>query len=207
MTTSEDGFTLPELLICTIILGIVMAVLANAFFVMFRSVDTANTRSVESHDAQLASDYFTTDIQSADSIESASSTSTDCGGAGPLLRLRWQARDTNPPTNKVADYRVVTNGSERSLQRTYCEGTTTVTPISSVVIARSLLQTGGSSDPSVTCKDASGANVACTTTASVTVASVTLSATASAAQSSDQTQFRGLTQFTYVLTGVRRSNP
>jgi prepilin-type N-terminal cleavage/methylation domain-containing protein len=73
----EAGFTLPELLIVIVILGIVAAVIAEAFMTTSRNTASTTQRFNESHDAQIATAYLANDVQSAATISASA-----CGAAG-----------------------------------------------------------------------------------------------------------------------------
>jgi prepilin-type N-terminal cleavage/methylation domain-containing protein len=145
---SEDGFTLPELLIAIVILAIIVGPMAMAFAVTFRTeTDTGNRLSL-SGDAQIASAYFGTDVQSADLVVKGAL--SDGAGDGvdpnytcvpssrtPLVSMAW-TNDTgktdvfvDPGTGeeeessidqRLVSYYVATVSGERRLMRRNCEG-------------------------------------------------------------------------------------
>src|SRR4051812_29139683 len=78
----EGGFTLTELLVAISILGILVAAMAVAFVVSGNSTAQTTQRFKESHDAQIASAYLATDVQSAKVI-----TDSTCGSAGGLTPI------------------------------------------------------------------------------------------------------------------------
>ena len=80
----EAGFTLAELIVCIAILGIISAALGAAFIVTAHDSIGVSTRFKESHDAQTASAYLATDVQS-----NAALTSTACGSGGtPVISFQ-----------------------------------------------------------------------------------------------------------------------
>jgi prepilin-type N-terminal cleavage/methylation domain-containing protein len=97
---SEAGFTLVELLITMTILGIIMSSIVAALVFGFKTQGDAGNRMALSHDEQLLSLYFPSDVQSADSISGAdlaAGTATGCSsaplaGGNNVLHLQW----TNP---------------------------------------------------------------------------------------------------------------
>lgn len=71
----EEGFTLAEVIIAIAILGIVSGALAAAFITTGRSSVGVAARFSLSHDAQIASAYLATDVQSDATIAGGSCTS------------------------------------------------------------------------------------------------------------------------------------
>ena len=135
---SEEGFTLVELLVTTMILGVVVGAVAASLIVGLKTTDDTNQRLAESHDAQMAAVYFAADAQNADDVSLSDGA---CGGV-PVVRFLWS--EASPAIQKVASYAVVTSGAERRLVRHYCENGVLVRD---VVIAHEL----GTTDPAVAC--------------------------------------------------------
>src|SRR4051794_18684928 len=128
----ERGFTLVELLITIAILGVITGTLAAVFITATRSTVGVAARYEESHDAQIASAYLATDVQSNDAL-----TNTTCGSGG-----------TNVVSFGYADGTVVTYAygpaaGETRLTRRVCSGASVT---SSVVL---VLHAGPM--PSVSC--------------------------------------------------------
>lgn len=91
-TGTDDGYTLIELLVTVVILGVIIGPLASAFAVSVRTAKPTQERFERSHDAQLAANYVVTDAQSADGPGIAiSDDATTCGpsGGSPIVRMRW----------------------------------------------------------------------------------------------------------------------
>ena len=61
----EHGFTLVELLLAIVILGIISVPLANMVIGVLHNTDTTSDRLVLSHDAQISASYFGEDVASA----------------------------------------------------------------------------------------------------------------------------------------------
>src|SRR4051812_43428989 len=123
MKRDDAGLTLVEVLICLVIMSTIMVALTTSFFAANKAIAKANYRMADTHDGQMAASYFTSDMQSADSM---STTDTSCGGSTPLISFTWFGWSmANPPvqTKKVATYVVVEPvkvGDERQLLRMYC---------------------------------------------------------------------------------------
>lgn len=59
---SDAGFTLVELLVAIVILGVVAAPIANAVIVSIRNTDATSARLAVSHDAQQSAAFFAQDV-------------------------------------------------------------------------------------------------------------------------------------------------
>jgi prepilin-type N-terminal cleavage/methylation domain-containing protein len=135
----DRGLTLIELLITITILGIIAVPLSAALITYFQHTDDTTSRLGLSHDAQIASSYFTQDVQSmgthnwgATDFPLARSVYTDgakpyaCGPATPvaLLRMSWD----NPsaahggPVWQVVYYLKPVDGGLSELHRVVCTG-------------------------------------------------------------------------------------
>ena len=138
----EQGFTLVELLIAISLTGVIMGPLLTALFIGFRSSSEAAQRLAESHDAQLATIFFSGDVQSSDVVQP----SDICVTSTPLVALRW-TEGTASTVVRQASYEVRTDplSGERQLLRHLC---TTPGTVRSTVVAHQLAPSTG---PSVTC--------------------------------------------------------
>jgi prepilin-type N-terminal cleavage/methylation domain-containing protein len=128
--SGEDGFTLVELMIGMVIVGIIIASIGAALTVGFRTTDSTTERLNESHDAQISSAYLANDVQSASTVS--------IGGGGSCASATTIASFT------YADGRVATYGcgpyaGETRVTRTFDGG--------SVVLAHF----AGPATPNVTC--------------------------------------------------------
>jgi prepilin-type N-terminal cleavage/methylation domain-containing protein len=123
---SEDGFTLPELLMAITILGLIVAPIAAAFFVALRTVDETANRRRSSNDAQLLSVYLPPDVQSADDAVLSGFTSSTCSGvSASSIRLQLKSTVQDANFNVVYYTRQVGSGPDATYQlvRKTCAGT------------------------------------------------------------------------------------
>jgi prepilin-type N-terminal cleavage/methylation domain-containing protein len=107
---NDDGFTLVEMLLCIVILGIVFTVLTAALMIGLRSTSRANVKLDESNAAQFTAMHFTSDVRAADTITVNSATAS-CGGAAAL-------KLTSVEADRVVAYAVT--GSPLQLVRRVC---------------------------------------------------------------------------------------
>ena len=202
-----DGFTLVELLVAIVILGIITVPLSNVVIGYFRNTDATTARLIESHDAQISSAYWAQDVASIgtrstthpyllnQSVSLGSDGWTDptrfvCGVAGtPIVRLAWDDFTVDPETKVVTTTLVqvayvLTTPTE--LHRLRCNGSAAV--VSDVSLAHYL-----DKPPAVTCTTPTD----CEATTVPTTLTLTLTLT-------DPTNSNG----TYVvpLTGARRES-
>jgi prepilin-type N-terminal cleavage/methylation domain-containing protein len=154
LRASDSGVTLPELLVAVTILAIIIVPLTDAMIGFVRNTDAASRRMNESHDVQLASTYFSRDIQSLGVRDWSSPTlaflgsinnaSYPCTGPGtPVLSLAWDdpASANGSPIVIRVTYLVRDVSSEHQLRRLLCRGSATVE--SDVVVVHNLVGTPG----------------------------------------------------------------
>lgn len=115
MNRDEGGFTLPELIICIVIMALVVPVLAAAVIVGLRTTDVTTGRLAASHDADLASAWFVTDVQSTQTVSVVSAGCLPPAGSTPIVALTG----TDGTTTNVAGYATVI-ATDRVLVRYGC---------------------------------------------------------------------------------------
>ena len=181
MRRDEAAFTLIEIVLCVLILGIVGVVVAEAMIVGFKTTNSTDQRLRESVDGQLVTAYFGRDVQAASQI--AQSATSPCSSSTAIVTFKW----TDPvdgTTAKAAAYVVAAappaGEEERLLTRQYCENGVLKTSNS---LARYLAATG--TPVSVSC------SAPCTSVPAPTTVSMAL------------TDAHG---YTYTVSGTRRSS-
>lgn len=140
---AEDGFTLPELLVAVVILGIIGGALTGSIITGLKVTDGTSERIGESTDAQLASAYFAGDVQSA--TEVLGTLHPLCAlpqGASAVVSFSWE--DPTDSARRVASWFTRDVDGDRHLSRRYCEGGAVK---STVTVARSL----GAAAPDLSC--------------------------------------------------------
>ena len=134
----DRGLTLIELLITITILGIIAAPLSAALIIYFQHTDDTTSRLSLSHDAQIASSYFTQDVQSMgthdwDAVDFPLTRSVYTDGTAPypcgpdtpaLLRITRDdpVKDHGGPVWQVVYYLEPVDGGLNELHRLLCKG-------------------------------------------------------------------------------------
>jgi prepilin-type N-terminal cleavage/methylation domain-containing protein len=125
----ESGFTLVELLIAVVVMGMIVTVIGAAVNVGLRTMDDTSNRLTSSTDAQLLSIYLPKDVQSAS--VAVTSGITCSGASNPKLQLSDGAN-----FNIVYGVQAVTDGFQ--LERHVCTGGSVQ---STVIVGRNLAST------------------------------------------------------------------
>jgi prepilin-type N-terminal cleavage/methylation domain-containing protein len=155
----DAGFTLVELLVSIVIMGVITVPLAAALIMFFqRSNETTNRLSVN-HDVQISSSYFAQDVASigrhdwtavpfplAQSVQLnvawnagiGASNLGKCGTSGTAaVRLLWDDPSAGSSSLVSVSYVVKTVNGESQLHRVKCTGTSS-TPVSDTVLAHNV---------------------------------------------------------------------
>jgi prepilin-type N-terminal cleavage/methylation domain-containing protein len=184
----DCGFTLVELLLAIVIIGVITVPLSGVLIGFLKNTDATTARLIESHDGQIASAYWAQDVASIgtrlptypyapkQSVERNVSYNLGlypCGAAGTpsaIVRLAWDDFSLDPSTNVVTAtvvrvaYVVKTVSGATELHRLRCQGSAAV--VSDVTLAHVL---DPSTLPALTC--------ATPTTCTTAVVPVTLTLT------------------------------
>jgi len=118
VTKRDRGFTLPELLISIVILGLIASVLVGVFVVVLRTPPSAEARADDARSLLGVTTWFPGDVNSTprqpiasaspDWWNTASGTASGCTGSPGgtnLIRLRWTETDGSATTYE-ASYRL-----------------------------------------------------------------------------------------------------
>ncbi|MDP9331354.1 MAG: type II secretion system GspH family protein [Actinomycetota bacterium] len=125
----EDAFTLVELIIGMVIVGLLVGAIGSALVVSLRTTDVTSARFNESHDAQISSAYLANDVQSAASV--AVPGGSNCTASSRLVDFNY--------ASGTASYFCGPSGGETQVTRSYGGQT--------VVVAHF----AGTGRPTVTC--------------------------------------------------------
>lgn len=114
---SEAGFTLTELLVVVVILGVIGYALTESIILGLRTTDATAASSSRSVAAQTLTSYFTADAQSAEAV---SATDPSCVTEPVFLHLTWTDQGVPVAVSYAFD---PADASEQDLIRWSCVGT------------------------------------------------------------------------------------
>jgi prepilin-type N-terminal cleavage/methylation domain-containing protein len=179
---ADDGFTLVELILAVLILGVISVPLGDIVFAFLRNSDATTARLLESRDVQIASAYWAQDVASigtrsptspyplTQSVETGvpyASSLFPCGTSGttPVVTLAWDDSPAPDDTTLVrVAYVVQTVAGQGELHRLRCEGSAIA--LNDVTLARGL---DPSTPPEVACSTACAAAPAVPKTVKLTL--------------------------------------
>lgn len=172
---SDAGFTLLELVIAIVIMGVITIPLANFVIAYFQNYTQTEARFSESHDVQIASAYFSQDVSNLGVRSSYTSTAFQqsvwttgfpaafCGQSTgtALLLIKW-----SDPVDYTQVHSVAYVANSGTLRRVYCAVGTTNTSVTTMV--HNLVYPDSGNTSPVTCSpDCSGAPTSVTLTLSI----------------------------------------
>ncbi len=104
---NENGFTLPELLVAIVILGIIMVAIGAMITTSFRTTTIVRARLDASRAPKLVSTYWVPDVEGAETVELGGG-ADDCGsGDRVLVTFMWHTHPaiggTVPPVENDHD--------------------------------------------------------------------------------------------------------
>jgi prepilin-type N-terminal cleavage/methylation domain-containing protein len=125
---ADRGFTLPELLICVVVIGVIATVLVGVTAVVLRSTPSAEARSEDARSMMGLVTWLPQDVDSTPptGFDTASTTASGCNlsPGTNLLRMQWTEKTSATVNTFVANYRhVPTAGGLSRIQRVTCSGT------------------------------------------------------------------------------------
>lgn len=81
----DAGFTLVELLVATVIMGIIIGPLTGVLLLGLGTATASKAKETHSSDEQLVTSYFDSDVQSSKTV----TTGSFCGGTGAQVVFNW----------------------------------------------------------------------------------------------------------------------
>jgi prepilin-type N-terminal cleavage/methylation domain-containing protein len=127
----DAGFTLVEVMISIVIVGIIAGVVATTYAVLARSTRETQDRLDQSRGPKFASAYWTPDVASSEAVNPAG---VRCGTTGtPLVTFLWT--DDRQSDAQVATWAQVVSAGSTALVRMQCGAASLTTPARSTVVA------------------------------------------------------------------------
>jgi prepilin-type N-terminal cleavage/methylation domain-containing protein len=134
----ESGFTLVELLIAVVILGIIAGVVTTTFVVLTRTSQQTQDRLNQSRGPKFASVYWMPDVASSDAVNPVG---VRCGTTGtPIVTFRWA--DDRAAQDQVATWATIPRSSSIDLVRMQCSAGSLGVPARTTVIAPDVAPAG-----------------------------------------------------------------
>jgi prepilin-type N-terminal cleavage/methylation domain-containing protein len=144
----DAGFTLVELIIAIVIIGVITVPLADVVLGYFRNTDETTARLLESHDVQITSAYWAQDVASVGmrmapdasgfyALKSSVAIGTDslaglpaCPVTGtPVVRLAWDDFNASGGKTIVQVAYFLDMDSPAVLHRLRCDGSVMASPV------------------------------------------------------------------------------
>lgn len=181
----EAGFTLVELIVAIIIVGIIVVPLSGAIILGYTRMAQTGQRSLEAGDSQLVAAYFVNDVQGSDQVLvsgfTCGATLADGSTAAPVVEFALKS-DPTAASDYQSSYSTVTQDGALQLYRVVCK---------SGVVTDALISKSLASVPTVTCAGA--------TCSSATPATVSMVVT-------EKGNFANATTDQFTVTGTRRQS-
>jgi len=134
MRDDERGFTLLELLITMVIMGLIITPIASAIVLGLRTETDVQARLAQSNSATLFQSYFGPDVQQSVAVGIGVGESSACGTVSPAtvnMLLTWI-----PGQSSVSYF--VDPASPKVLRRRECAGGAVVGPVAGAPVIRNL---------------------------------------------------------------------
>ena len=134
---SDDGFTLPELLVAITILGIIIVAIGAMITTSFRTTTVVSAELQGSRGPKVVSRYWTPDVEQAKSVDSAGACGTGTTPIATFVSDISPSAFVTPSDTSDGAQRTITwwevAGTRDQLVRRVCDGT--ATPDSLVVVS------------------------------------------------------------------------
>lgn len=163
--STEDGFTLVELLVVIVIMPLVIGAISMGLFSVFSLQNGVSGRLVDTGSAQVVSSVFLKDVQSAALITEYPTTPQCQSAVSPapaqtqLLGLAWSGGPVPSSSGSLpssystyVSYVTELDGSSYSLLRQFCSGFSTTASKTTIVATN--LDLAGTAAPTITCVSA-----------------------------------------------------